>query len=281
MKKIILLLSLVNFISLYGNTLSMHESEKLLHSNYQFYNDVPNIINCKDNIKRPLPIQKICKDKKLLEIFNLLSKANVYAYENATHKEVNHRTFNKKNLHINFKKYIEKGKLNVNQLSFDLKKKIEDFLGGESPYFKLLLFNRLYFAQLNKNGIRLISRNGDKIYLGKSCDVLDSKNNRGYWYYNANKCYLTLGNRTDFFEDILDSRKYKCKKINTIQNLEKIIKKFPNRTVAYYNLGDAYWALGEKEKAINAYTIYVEQMCHKGLQKKIPKVVLKRIEIKK
>jgi len=50
--------------------------------------------------------------------------------------------------------------------------------------------------------------------------------------------------------------------------LEKIITKFPNRTVAYYNLGDAYWELGEKEKAIKAYTTYIEQMCHKGLQKK-------------
>jgi tetratricopeptide (TPR) repeat protein len=62
--------------------------------------------------------------------------------------------------------------------------------------------------------------------------------------------------------------------------LEKIIKKFPNRTVAYYNLGDAYWALGEKDKAIKAYTTYIEQMCDKGLQKKIPKEVLKRVEVK-
>ena len=63
--------------------------------------------------------------------------------------------------------------------------------------------------------------------------------------------------------------------------LEKIIKKFPNRTVAYYNLGDAYWALGEKKKAIKAYTTYIEQMCHKGLQKRIPKVVLERVSSKK
>jgi tetratricopeptide (TPR) repeat protein len=61
--------------------------------------------------------------------------------------------------------------------------------------------------------------------------------------------------------------------------LEKIIKKFPNRTVAYYNLGDAYWELGEKDKAIKAYTTYIEQMCDKGLQKKIPKEVLKRVEV--
>jgi tetratricopeptide (TPR) repeat protein len=62
--------------------------------------------------------------------------------------------------------------------------------------------------------------------------------------------------------------------------LEKIIKKFPNRTVAYYNLGDAYWELGEKDKAIKAYTTYIEQMRNKGLQKKIPKEVLKRVGVK-
>jgi tetratricopeptide (TPR) repeat protein len=61
--------------------------------------------------------------------------------------------------------------------------------------------------------------------------------------------------------------------------LKKIVAKFPNRTVAYYNLGDAYWALGEKDKARKAYTTYIEQMCNKGLQKKIPKVVLKRVEV--
>ena len=62
--------------------------------------------------------------------------------------------------------------------------------------------------------------------------------------------------------------------------LEKIIQKFPNRTVAYYNLGDAYWELGKKQKAIKAYTTYIEQMCKKGLQKKIPKIVLQRVSSK-
>jgi len=60
--------------------------------------------------------------------------------------------------------------------------------------------------------------------------------------------------------------------------LKKIVAKFPNRTVAYINLGDAYWELGEKEKARKAYTTYIEQMCNKGLQKKIPQEVLKRVE---
>ena len=42
--------------------------------------------------------------------------------------------------------------------------------------------------------------------------------------------------------------------------LEKITKEAPNRTVAYINLGDAYWGIGEKEKAKKAYLTYIEQM---------------------
>lgn len=62
--------------------------------------------------------------------------------------------------------------------------------------------------------------------------------------------------------------------------LEKIIEKFPDRTVAYYNLGDAYWELEEKEKAKKAYTTYIKQMHEKGLQRKIPKEILRRVKNK-
>jgi len=59
--------------------------------------------------------------------------------------------------------------------------------------------------------------------------------------------------------------------------LEKIIEKFPKRTVAYYNLGDAYWALGWKEEAKKVYETYVKQMTAKGKEKRIPKVIKQRI----
>lgn len=59
--------------------------------------------------------------------------------------------------------------------------------------------------------------------------------------------------------------------------LEKIIEKFPDRTVAYFNLGDAYYSLGDKEKATQAYQIYIDQMEKKGWEKKIPKRVLDRV----
>ncbi|WP_324172522.1 tetratricopeptide repeat protein [Sulfurimonas sp.] len=60
--------------------------------------------------------------------------------------------------------------------------------------------------------------------------------------------------------------------------LEKILEKYPNRTVAYINLGDAYWGLANKEKAKQAYSTYIKQMKEKGKERKIPKVVLERIK---
>lgn len=60
--------------------------------------------------------------------------------------------------------------------------------------------------------------------------------------------------------------------------LEKILEKFPNRTVAYLNLGDAYWGLEDKVKAQKAYQTYIKQMKENGKEKKIPKVVLERVQ---
>ena len=64
----------------------------------------------------------------------------------------------------------------------------------------------------------------------------------------------------------------------SIYLLEKIIENFPDRTVAYINLGDAYWGLGKKEHAKNAYLVYVEQMTSKNKKEKIPKRVLERVK---
>lgn len=59
--------------------------------------------------------------------------------------------------------------------------------------------------------------------------------------------------------------------------LEKIIEKFPNRIVAYLNLGDAYYGLGDKTKVIKAYQAYIDQMKKKGWEEKIPKRVIEYI----
>lgn len=59
--------------------------------------------------------------------------------------------------------------------------------------------------------------------------------------------------------------------------LQKILAKFPNRVVAYLNLADSYWNIGEKEKAVENYKKYISLMkSQKKDLKKIPKQVWKR-----
>ncbi len=63
----------------------------------------------------------------------------------------------------------------------------------------------------------------------------------------------------------------------SIYLLEKIIEKYPNRIVAYINLGDAYLGNKQKTKAIKAYKKYIELMKKTGKEKKIPKRVLELV----
>ncbi|PWN66569.1 tetratricopeptide repeat protein [Chryseobacterium oncorhynchi] len=66
-----------------------------------------------------------------------------------------------------------------------------------------------------------------------------------------------------------------------IELLKQIITKFPDRTVAYLNLADSYWNIGEKDKAINYYKEYLTLMkTQKKDLKKIPRYVHSRIESK-
>ena len=60
--------------------------------------------------------------------------------------------------------------------------------------------------------------------------------------------------------------------------LEKILSKYPNRTVAHYNIADAYWDIDDKENAIKYYKIYVKQMKQKGKQNKIPNKIIIKLE---
>lgn len=63
-----------------------------------------------------------------------------------------------------------------------------------------------------------------------------------------------------------------------IKILNKVIKKFPTRTVAYINLGDAYWALEQRKEATDVYIKYVNLMKKNKKEKKIPERILSRID---
>ncbi len=59
-----------------------------------------------------------------------------------------------------------------------------------------------------------------------------------------------------------------------IQIYSDITSLYPNRTVAYLNLGDAYLGINNKEKAKANYEKYIELMKKSGKEVKIPKRVL-------
>lgn len=72
-----------------------------------------------------------------------------------------------------------------------------------------------------------------------------------------------------------------CKdgKTSSIFLLKEIIKKEPNRTVAYLNLGDAQWGFDENEKAKKSYMKYISLMKSQGKDlSKIPTRVYERIK---
>lgn len=61
-----------------------------------------------------------------------------------------------------------------------------------------------------------------------------------------------------------------------VELLKHIIRKKPDRVAAYLNLADAYWALGEREQAREAYGQYHEKMIAAQKQARIPPRVQER-----
>jgi hypothetical protein len=100
-------------------------------SNKLTIRDTVNFIQCGED-KTPLE-EYVCKDDELLWMFKVLTQAEIYAYENATKTEVNHKTYAKeyglaeRTIEDNFngdwsiKSYRNNGKVNKKQLCYDLK----------------------------------------------------------------------------------------------------------------------------------------------------------------
>jgi len=134
MKKFILMLLLCTTI--YADScINSHEKKLLLEvleKHNAYYGDVTNYIQCNEN-KSTLEMA-VCKDEEYVLMFKLLSQAWVYAYENATKREVNHQTFTQKNMHEQIRNYSSKNKINMNTLCADIKEVTGDALGDETPY---------------------------------------------------------------------------------------------------------------------------------------------------
>lgn len=59
--------------------------------------------------------------------------------------------------------------------------------------------------------------------------------------------------------------------------LNEVVATFPNRTVAYINLGDAYWGLEKYSEARQAYQTYIHLMRENNREQRIPQRVLDRV----
>ncbi|WP_281237911.1 tetratricopeptide repeat protein [Flavobacterium praedii] len=92
-------------------------------------------------------------------------------------------------------------------------------------------------------------------------------------------CYplsnITITKYNDIAYYLEQARAYK----ESIFLLKEILSKYPDRVVAYLNLGDAQWGFDQNEKAKTSYQKYVELMKTQGKDlNKIPKRVYDRIK---
>jgi len=209
MKIIIIVLIFISI--LFGKCLTNKEikSIKIEIKRIDSYNDIiPNYINCKNQVA---PLNKfVCNNEDYLLMFNYLSKVNVYKYEDIYKHELNHEIFNKDNMkywHENFKED------NYN-LCFDIKRTTMSMSGGDTPYNIIMINKNEYTIQENKNGLVLTNGNSYKMYLGKSCDLLDSNKENGIWYHKGNDYFMKIGKNTLKFSTNknLDISRNKCKK---------------------------------------------------------------------
>lgn len=116
--------------------------------------------------------------------------------------------------------------------------------------------------------------------------VLDTKDflkvNFNYYDWVANKSWL---DHVDISADNItkiNDLAFKLENVNpevSITVLKKILQKYPDRIVAYLNIANSYWNVGEKEKAIENYKTYYSLMkSQKKDLNKIPKYVGERIK---
>lgn len=178
--------------SIFAQCLTKNEKSRIklsLNEINEYYEDVSNYIQCQ---QKNSSLEKfVCTNSDYLLMFNYLSKANIYAYENATKNEVDHQEFNNKDM-SHWTTTYNNGNTNK-YLCFDLKQATTDSMGGESPYQFVKLADKQYSFQENENGLVLTSRDGYTIYLNKNCEVSDSKKQFGKWYKESENFVLKLG----------------------------------------------------------------------------------------
>ncbi len=170
-----------------------------------------NYIECDTQVT---PLEKfVCSHPDYLLMFNDYTGVDTAFWVRNLNMQYDYDKVKKNTMSFFDKEYKSKP-INANHLCFDLKKWTTDMLGGESPY-KMIYTARFdeinYFIQENKHGAVLTDREGYKIYMGKSCDVMDSKKQKGSWYKEDDQYIIKLGKEKMVFDfPNLNLKNYKC-----------------------------------------------------------------------
>jgi len=94
-----------------------------------------------------------------------------------------------------------------------------------------------------------------------------------YWlYYPIDQDNVSFYNDIGFFLE--QGEKY----WDAVYVLEEVVKAVPDRTVAYINLGDAYFECKQNKITKDRYLKYIDLMKKEGKESKIPKRVFERVK---
>ena len=211
MKLKILILVFATINTLYAECLTSYE-KKFLKSDIESYNEMlgeGNYIECKT---QTTPLEKfVCSHPDYLLMFNDYTGTDTAFWLRNLNMEYDYDKVKKAAMNYFYGEY-NTDPINENHLCFDLKKFTSDGSGISYPY-KLISIKEHhdYVVQENKHGAVLTDRDGYKIYLGKTCDVADSKNNKGRWFHDADTYSIEInGTQLDFSADSLGLEQYDC-----------------------------------------------------------------------
>nr|WP_239398120.1 hypothetical protein [Aggregatibacter aphrophilus] len=136
----------------------------------------------------------VCNDLKLKKSLLLLSIAEIYAYENATHTPVaDYSTYNNdfKDWLNNLVKAEKNRDVALRKLCYVIKTKLSDDFGGDFSYPPDIY--EVISSKVNSNGVVIYNLNSI-IYLGKSCDASDGIKKKGHWYKDKDQFVVELDN---------------------------------------------------------------------------------------
>ncbi|QEH49825.1 hypothetical protein [Aggregatibacter actinomycetemcomitans] len=208
MKRIICLFFILNVPVSYATCFANDEYnmvlQKLNEFNQGLYQDYgsdnfANIVDCKNT---SVLASLVCNNKELENAMLLLSKGEIYTYENATKKPLLNLNYNipfRDGLNGILKKEIDKN-IALRKLCYIVKNKLSDDLGNDFYYEPKI--HEVMSSKINQNGV-VVNALDTIIYLGKSCDavVLSYKDIKSIWHNDGDQFVISQPNKDGNFEE--------------------------------------------------------------------------------